>query len=82
MLKWQKNVKLAALAGFAVCLDKAAMDFNQLLDDGQTDAGAAALFVAGFVGPVKMLEDEWQVCRSNTASVVADGDLQPVAASA
>src|SRR5207249_12250474 len=54
--------------------DPAAGCFDQLFDDGQPDAGAAAGAVPGLLDPIEALEDVGQILLRDAVACVADAD--------
>jgi hypothetical protein len=53
------------------------MGLNQLLDDGQADAGSARLPRTGFLNPVETLENVRKVFFGNTFAAVGEYYLIP-----
>ena len=70
----QAEGKGAACAGFALRLDIASLRLNQLFSDSQSQPRAACGARARAVHPVKALEDQRQIFRIYTLSMVCNGN--------
>ena len=64
----------AAFARRAFDIDAALMGLDDVLDDGQAEAGAAELAAAGAIDAVEALEEARQVLRGDAAAAIADVD--------
>ena len=58
--------------------DRAAVRFDQFLDDGQADAGAAGQARTGVVGAVEALEDIRQISCGNSPAAVGKHHLNAI----
>src|SRR5262245_48696556 len=74
-MDWQGNGEGAAGSKAAAGNgDMTAVGFDERLCDGQSDAGAAMIAVAGGVRPVEAFEYMGQVVDGDTFAGIADGD--------
>ena len=73
--QWQREVEGGAAAQFAFCPDASAVGQDDVLDDGQTEAGAARLARARFINAIEALEDAGEVFAGDAGAEVADGEL-------
>ena len=71
----QREVEVSAVAQFAFGPDASAVGLDDVLDDGQAQAGAAGLAGAGFVNAVEALEDAVEVLGGDAGAEVLDGEL-------
>src|SRR5436853_7915980 len=71
----QREYKGAACALIAPDTDAAAVRFDDVFDETQSEAVAANLRGSRFIAAIKRLKDVRQFFRRNAESVVADRDL-------
>ena len=67
---WQAEFECAAFLGLALHLYGAAMEFDDLFDNGKPQSLAARSPVAGLFGAVEALKDEGQIISRNASTRV------------
>src|SRR5438876_7928627 len=72
----QMNREDGAFSERAVDLEQAPMMIDDMLHDGEAEAGAAKLARAGGVDPVEALREPRDVLGKDALAVVADRDLR------
>ena len=74
----QGEVELGAVAEFALGPDAAAVGLDDVLDDGEAEAGAAGFTGAGLVHTVESLEDAVEVLGGDAGAEVLDSELDGI----
>ena len=69
------EIESGAVAGFAGRPDPAAVALDDVLDNGESEAGAALLARAGLVHAVEALENAFEGFRRYARAVILNGDL-------
>ena len=75
----QGKAKSRPIVQLAIDFDRAAESIQQMLDDGQAEAGAADGPVPGFVGAIETVEDTGQVFGGDADAGILDGEVDPLA---
>ena len=71
----QGEVELRAVAEFALSPEAATVSLEDVLDDGEAEAGAAGFAGAGLVNAVKPLEDAMEVFRGDAGAKILHSEF-------